>query len=259
MHELRSSCRGRPGGRRTALGNDRARHQARGGVAAACLADRDPVRPGRRDPAGGPPFPAARRVQPGHPGVGCRGVRRHDPGPERGRHADERHARGAARRRHASPGRDHRGGAAAQRGAPGRLGGLRRVAGRCRPRGRGRTRRRRDDERRWPDRRVAAALVVLHGGADSAAGGSRPGRGDGAAVPGRDGGRAACRDRDRGPADGRRGGARPARHRRPRAGRHARAVHAVRLRPGSRLGRDRRDLPQPGAAGRGGSRGRGLR
>ena len=76
---------------------------------------------------------------------------------ERRDHPDQHHSCRPADRRGPGDGRGHRGGVAARRGAPGGLGGLRAVAGRCRP---GRRRPWRRGERR---RGRAGARVAWSG------------------------------------------------------------------------------------------------
>ena len=70
---------------------------------------------------------------PSSAGLGRDRVRRVGRGAERRHHPHQRHPRGAADRRHAGAGRDHRRALAPGGGAPGGLGGLRGVAGRRRP------------------------------------------------------------------------------------------------------------------------------
>ena len=175
---------------------------------------------------------------------------------ERRHHPDQRHPCRAADRHGPGAGRDHRGGVAPRRGAPGGLGRLRAVAGRRRP------------GRRWPWRRgehrrgragarVAAGVRHIHGGADPPAAWPGPHCRDCRAVPGGRARRAAVRGGHRGHAR------RPARagpgggHRGPGGRRHAAALRPVRLRaePGARRGR--RGVPQHRAV-RGCRGGRGV-
>ena len=226
------------------MGLHRARHQAGGAVAAAGLAHRRAVRAGGGHPAGGLPLPAARRQQPGRPGLGRRGLRGHDSRPERRRHADQRVPRGASRRGHAGAGGDHRGAAVPQYRASRGLGWLRGVAGRGLPGGR-RRRRWRDDDRRRPGSGIAADVSGLYRGADPPAGGARPAGRDGPAVPRRHAGHAAGGGHDRGDALRGRRGAGPAGHGRAGAGGHAAAIRALRLRAVPRIRGGGRALPQP--------------
>ena len=110
-----------------------------------------------------------------------------------------------------------------------------------------------------PDPGVAGLVGLVRRGAGPSAAWPRPGRRDRGAVP-RGGARdPARRRRHRGRA-GRPGWCgRPAGHRRTDARGHACAVHALRVRAGPGLRRDRRRLCQPGTTRRCGRRRRGLR
>gem|GEM_PF-5356046 len=226
-------------------------------MAAAGLAHRRAVRPGRRRAPRRRPVPGPCRVQPGRARVGRGGVRRVDPRAERRDRAHQREPCGPARRRHARAGRGHRGPTAPQGGAPGGLDGLRGVVRRCRSRRR-RRRRGRDLHRRRPGPGVAGVLGLVHRGAGPAAARPRPGRRDRGAVP-RGGAGHPARRRHRGHAGHPRWCGHPAGHRRAGAGGHARAVHALRVRAGPGLRRDRRRVREPGTARRRGRRRRCLR
>ena len=246
----------RTGRRRAALGHHGAAVQAGPALAAAGLAYLRALRRGRRDPPPGSPPPATGRVPACPAGLGRGRLRRLCRAAERRHHPDQRHPCRAADRHGPGAGRDHRGGVAPRRGAPGGLGRLRAVAGRRRP------------GRRWPWRRgehrrgragarVAAGVRRIHGGADPLAARPGPHCRDCRAVPGGRARRAAVRGGHRGHAR------RPARagpgggHCGPGGRRHAAALRPVRLRaePGARRGR--RGVPQHRAV-RGCRGGRGV-
>jgi hypothetical protein len=259
-HEPRPSRPRRPGRRRHPVGVHRARHQDRGALPAARLADRGALRPGRAGAADRPPLAPAGRLQPGRAGLGRRRLRRHGLRAERRGHADQRQPRGAAGRGHAGAGRGHRRAGLPHRGPPRGLAGLRGLAGRGRPGGRGGRPGRREHGRRRPGPGLAAAVRLVHRGPDPAAARPRPGRGHRRADAGRHAGHAARGRPDRGTAPSRdRGRARAPRHHRPGAGRDAAPVHPVRLRPVTCVAGRRRAVPEPGAAGRRGHRHRVLR
>ena len=179
-----------------------------------------------------------------------RGVRGVGHRAERRDHPDQRHPRGPADRGGAGAGRDHRRGMAPQRGPAAGLAGLRGLAGRGRPGHRGRRRGRRERARRRAGAGLAGAVGRVHRGAGPAAARARPGRGHRGPVPRGRAGRGGLHRPHRGRA--RRPG--PPRARAGRggagAGRHAGAVHVVRLRAEPGAGRDRRGVPQHRAAGR---------
>jgi hypothetical protein len=234
-------------------------HETGRALAAAGLADRAPLRPGRRRLAGGPPVPASRGLHPGHHGRGRRRLRRHDLRDERGRAAHQREPCGAAGRRHAGAGGADRGRSTAHGRAAGRLGGVCGVAGRSGAGGRIRRPGRRHDDRGWPGSGVAGAVGGVHGGADPAAAWPRPGGGHGGAVPRRHRCHAAADGPDRAGAAPGRCGSGPAGDDRAGTGRHAGAVHPVRLRAVAGVGRGGGAVPEPGAADRHGHRGSRVR
>ncbi len=214
MNLDRRTAAGRARRRGPAVGHHRARDQARPGVAAAGLAHRGAVRPGRRRAPGRRPLPGRRRLPPGRARLGRGRVRRVDPGPERRDHPHQREPCRPAHRGHTRAGGDHRRPAAPQRGPSGGLDGLCRVARRRRA-GRRRRGRRRDPGRRRAGPGLAGLLGLVHRGPGPAAARPRPGRRDRRAVP--------------------RGGARhPPRGRRHRGG------------PAGRRRRGRRGWPPPG-------------
>lgn len=229
--------------RRAALGHHGAAVQAGPALAATGLAHLRALCPGRRDPPPGSPPPAAGRVPARRAGLRRGRLRRVCPAAERRHHPDQRHPRRTADRHGPGAGRDHRGGLAPGRSAPGGMGGLRAVTGRRRP-GRRWPWRRSEHRRGRAGARVAACVGHLHGGADPPAGRPRPHCRHSRAVPGGRAGRAAVRGGHRGHAR------RPARagpgggNRGPGSGRHAAALRPVRLRaePGGRRGG--RDVPQ---------------
>ncbi len=236
-HEHEPPDRYRAGRCRAALGHHGAAVQAGPALAAAGLAYLRALRRGRRDPPPGSPPPATGRVPACPAGLGRGRLRRLCRAAERRHHPDQRHPCRAADRHGPGAGRDHRGGVAPRRGAPGGLGRLRAVAGRRRP-GHRRPWRRGEHRRGRAGAGVPAGIGCVYGGADTAAGGPGPDRRDRRAVPRRRPGRAAVRGSHRGPAvHARRRRARPG-HRRPGGRRHAAAVRPVRLRaePGARRG-----------------------
>jgi hypothetical protein len=220
-------------------------------VAVAWVAHGGPFRPGRRGLAGrGPPARAAPRVHSRGAGRGRARLRRFGHAAERRHQPDQRYSRGTADRGRADARRDHRSGVAPHRGPADGLVRLHRVAWRHRPDHRGQRGRRDDASRGRPGPGVTRRVGHRHRGPGSSADRPRPGRGHRRAVPRRRAWRAAGRCPHRGRT------ARPA-WRRPGAGgrragrgRHAAAVHPVRIRAEQGLRRGRRRVPQPRAAGR---------
>ena len=251
LHEQQPSHLHRTRRRRAALGHHGAVVQAGPALAPAGLAHRRALRRGRRDPAAGRAPPATGRVPARDTGLRGAGLRRHRRRAERRYHPDQRHPCRPADRHGPGAGRDHRGGVAPRRGAPGRLGGLRAVAGRRR-RGHRRQRRGGERRRRRAGARVAAAVGHVHRGPGPAAERPRPDRRDRRSVPGRRPGRAAVRGGHRGRSGHARRGRPGPGYRGAGGRRHSAAVRPVRLRtePGARRGG--RGLPQHRAAGRGG-------
>ncbi len=165
------------------MGHYSAAFQAGPWVAAARLAHLRALRHGGTRPGRGRTLPGARRIHPGRARLGRDRVRRLSSATERRYRPNQCQPRGAADRRRTCAGCDYCGPLAPQRGAPGRLGGIRGLARRCRP-CRWREGRRRNYRRRWPGACVAAAADHIHRGAGPPAARPRPGRGDRRTVPG---------------------------------------------------------------------------
>jgi hypothetical protein len=235
-HEPPDHCR--TDRRRAALGHHGAAVQAGPALAGAGLAHLRALRRGRRDPPPRRPPPAPGRVPARRAGLRWARLRRLGPAAERRDHPDQRHPCRPADRLGPGDGRGDRGGVAARRGTPGRVGGVRPGAGRRRP-GHRRPRRRGEHRRGRAGAGVPAGIGHVHGGADAAAGGPGPGRRDRRAVPRRRAGGAAVRRFHRGPANRLRCRRAGSGHRGAGGRRHAAAVRPVRLRaePGARRGR----------------------